>query len=160
MMISLHTQIPNPEITDTTERFMLSLQKEGGYRTPPSIQDAEARKARLVAELQDIDARLAQMNALTASRRLPNAEFAALRTKRADAVRGKAVRLNELKWIKLWIQVWRTKNQGALPADATDPLALLRATHGLLALLKQEEIDFSPEELKLIETVGAFLSSR
>ncbi|HVT75233.1 MAG TPA: hypothetical protein VHD69_02375 [Candidatus Paceibacterota bacterium] len=145
--------IPDPTVTNSIERYLLSVQRTGRYATPASVEEAKARRLKLETELLEIGGKLSQLKAAVLIR-LPSLQFAQIQRKRSRLVCAKQCRDQEVKWLKQWIQFKiSTVEKKAGIIDSSNPIVLLDEASKLFQLLIEENVDFEPQELALIEAI-------
>lgn len=120
---------------------------------------AEARRAELVAQIQQIDVDLGNKNREIGGVRQSDHEWHQWRTKALGAKRFIA---EELRLTKAWVRDRRNEGHAALTGVATpqdSAVAMLARAYRLLRAL-QQETDLTAEELAEIDAIQAFFTTQ
>lgn len=131
------------------------MRKVGGP-LPKTLEALDAERSRLVLDLQDIQAQLANKNATDKDgNRIPEHQYHEWRLR---AVQAQAIFQKRLVLLNQRIKELRRERlvtKGAV--DSADPMAHLAALHGLCRRLIGDGVDFTPEERALIDGAQHFL---
>jgi hypothetical protein len=125
---------------------------------PASLADAEDRRQQITLEIQGIQAQLGDKQRTDETgRRLNAQEYWAWKKRAQHALNQK---LDELRSLKNWIKEHRPSEEAIrVPIDAQSA-GLARHLVGLceiLTNLRNEEVDFDPEEINKIEAAQKML---
>ena len=132
---------------------------------PRTLLEAEAQKRRLSAEIEDIMRQLdtrRKMQIAQFNKRRPrdtNGPWKVTQEEREESIAHKdwfrrattALRARErvLKLLDMWINATRKKRP--------DPTKLINAAHDLFVKLRDEDVEFDPEEWALVEQMETYL---
>jgi len=124
----------------------------GSSNPPPTIKEAEARIEELSGNIENITSQLQRFDARLKD---PHEDHDDVRARKNRAGAAKGHMNSELIFLKRWVKAeQRRRLQELVIANGVDPtsaLSLLAASYLLLKRLQDEQVDFDPEELALIQ---------
>jgi len=137
------------------------------FLPPESLEEAEARRAELLAKKLDIEAGLRAPNKTGADgRRLSGDEYWSWRH---SAIYAKRCAEREMAQLKIWItderahlrQERRESRAQEADIDPEDPASLIRGAYAILSRLSKEDlVSFNEAERSLIASLRYFLSDQ
>jgi hypothetical protein len=123
-----------------------------GFAVPATVREAEERFAALITDIQGIEQQLGDRTRRPLGNDLSaRAQYNDWRTK---AIGAKNIKAAERRFLKLWLADKRTGTAAqSLQFDPENPSSLLAAAHRMLLDLKNGGVEFSAEELTLIDAM-------
>lgn len=128
-------------------------------KTLADYEAAEARRAQLVLETQEIAADMANRNKTDeAGRRVTGHEYHEWRSRAVYALTSKT---KELAALKLAMKTYNRRadllRAGEIGVDPTDPVQILARAYRLFRRLQADGVDYDPDELALLDVMRGFL---